>query len=42
MVDKRFIGKKCDIIELDAIFDTWENFFEVNNLPKDNRWKKKL
>lgn len=40
MVDKRFIGKKCDIIDLDAIFATWENFFEVNNLPKDNRWKK--
>lgn len=40
MIDKRFIGKKCDIIDLDAIFATWENFFEVNNLPKDNRWKK--
>lgn len=40
MVDKRFIGKNCDIIDLDAIFATWENFFEENNLPKDNRWKK--
>lgn len=40
MTDKRFIGKKCDIIEQDAIFATWENFFEENNLPKDNRWKK--
>lgn len=40
MIDKRFIGKNCDIIDLDAIFATWENFFEENNLPKDNRWKK--
>jgi hypothetical protein len=39
MVDKRFIGKNCDIIDLDAIFSTWERFFEENNLPKDRRWK---
>lgn len=39
MIDKRFIGKNCDIIDSDAIFDSWEKFFEENNLPKDSRWK---
>lgn len=39
MIDKRFIGKNCDIIDSDAIFANWESFFEENNLPKDSRWK---
>lgn len=38
-INKKFIGRYCDIINPRAIFLNWASFFDDNNLPKDNRWK---
>lgn len=39
MINKKFIGRYCDIINPCAILSYWATFFDDNNLPKDNRWK---
>lgn len=39
MLDKSIIGKKCNIIEIDGVFSTWDNFFEKYNVNGDY-WEK--